>query len=301
MLPLWRKPCSPWPSWPRRFLFLRPMILRIRIIAAGHSENRSDRPVRRLGAALGKILLQRCTLKNERPFTGLMHVFIFYSALTFDTLTVNHTLEGFFSGFSLLGHGRFRMFFALLTDVMAVLVVAGTLYFIVRRFLLRPKAYRTTPLDSAVIYAFLILVTASFLYYEAFAIAARGGARGVRVPRQPPGRRDPGSRECFRRPSRPTSTPAGGSISCWSSASSPMSPIPSISTCSPARSACWSGNPARAGSSRPWILKTPRRSGSKKRPISPGRTISTPSPAWSAADARTPARRPARTRRYRPR
>lgn len=159
-------------------LFLRPMILRVRIIAAGRPENRSDRPVRRLGAALGKILLQRCTLKNERPFTGLMHVFIFYSALTFDTLTVNHTLEGFFSGFSLLGHGRFRMFFALLTDAMAVLVVAGTLYFIIRRFLLRPKAYRTTPLDSAVIYAFLILVTASFLYYEAFAIARHGGARG---------------------------------------------------------------------------------------------------------------------------
>ncbi len=281
-------------------LFLRPMILRIRIIAAGHSENRSDRPVRRLGAALGKILLQRCTLKNERPFTGLMHVFIFYSALTFDTLTVNHTLEGFFSGFSLLGHGRFRMFFALLTDVMAVLVVAGTLYFIVRRFLLRPKAYRTTPLDSAVIYAFLILVTASFLYYEAFAIAARGGARGYAFLGNLLADAIRGA-GVLPATVAAQSTPAGGSISCWSSVSSPMSPIPSISTCSPARSACWSGNPARAGSSRPWILKTPRRSGSKKRPISPGRTISTPSPAWSAADARTPARRPARTRRYRPR
>ncbi|MBN1938661.1 MAG: 4Fe-4S dicluster domain-containing protein [Candidatus Aminicenantes bacterium] len=160
------------------FLFLHPLVLRYRIIQAGHRENRSDRPGRRTVQALGKVLLQRCTLKNERPLTGLMHVCIFYGALTFDTLTVNHTIEGFFSQFSLLGHGRFRMFFSALADIFAVLVLAGVAFFIVRRFIVRPKAYRTTPLDSALIYAFLILVTASYLYYEAFAIVEHGGARG---------------------------------------------------------------------------------------------------------------------------
>jgi len=160
------------------YLFLKPLILRYRIIRAGASENRLDRPGRRVATALGKIFLQRCTLKNERPFTGLAHVCIFYGALTFDTLTVNHTLEGFFTRFSLLGHGRFRMFFSFLTDFFAVLVLGGVLYFIVRRFLLRPKAYRTTPADSAIIYAFLILVTLSYLYYEAFAIVHHGGSPG---------------------------------------------------------------------------------------------------------------------------
>ncbi len=124
----------PWPSWPRPSSFFNPLVLRYRIIRAGRPENRFDRLGRRFGVAFGKILLQRCTLKNERPFTGLMHVFIFYGALTFDTLTVNHTLEGFFSNFSLLGHGRFRMFFAVLTDVMAVPVLIGVAFFIVRRF-----------------------------------------------------------------------------------------------------------------------------------------------------------------------
>ena len=117
------------------YLFLQPLVLRYRIIRAGRPENRSDRLGRRFGVAFGKILLQRCTLKNERPFTGLMHVFIFYGALTFDTLTVNHTLEGFFSNFSLLGHGRFRMFFAVLTDVMAVSVLGR------RRFFHRPPLH----------------------------------------------------------------------------------------------------------------------------------------------------------------
>jgi hypothetical protein len=62
--------------------------------------------------ALAKVLLQRCTLKDERLFTGLMHVFIFYGALTFDTMTLNHTLEGFFDGFYLFGKTSFGLFFS---------------------------------------------------------------------------------------------------------------------------------------------------------------------------------------------
>jgi len=156
-------------------LFLRPIVLRYRIIRAGRPENRFDRIGRRFAAACGKVLLQRCTLKAERPFTGLMHVFIFYGALTFDTMTVNHTLEGFFRGFSLFGHGRFALAFAFLLDLMAILVLTGVVYFIIRRFVLRPRAYRTTTLDSAVIYTALILVTLSYLYFEAYALAHQAG------------------------------------------------------------------------------------------------------------------------------
>ncbi len=80
--------------------FAAPLLRRYRIIRAGRPDNRFDRILLRAGQALGRILFQRCTLKPERPFTGLMHVFIFYGALTFDTLTVNHTLEGFFTASS---------------------------------------------------------------------------------------------------------------------------------------------------------------------------------------------------------
>ena len=158
------------------FLFLQPIVLRLRIILAGRPEKRFDRFGRRFVSAFGKVLFQRCTLRDERPFTGLMHVCIFYGALTFDTWTVNHTLEGFFAGFSLVGHGGFRTFFLLLVDVMAVAVLVGVAYFAVRRFVFRPKAYRTTPLDSAIIYAALIAVTVSYLYYEAFALAHHPGS-----------------------------------------------------------------------------------------------------------------------------
>jgi hypothetical protein len=72
---------------------------------------RLDEVWRRVRETLAKILLQWCTLINERLFTGFMHVFIFYGALTFDTMTVNHTLEGFFDGFYLFGKTSFGLLY----------------------------------------------------------------------------------------------------------------------------------------------------------------------------------------------
>ena len=156
-------------------LFLSPLVARYRIVRAGRPENRFNRPVMRILHALSKIIFQRCTLKNERLFTGFMHVFIFYGALTFDTMTVNHTLEGFLPGFYMFGGAAFGDFFSLLVDVFAVLVLVGVAFFAVKRFILKPKAYATTPKDSAFIYIALVLVTLSYLYFEAFSIAHHPG------------------------------------------------------------------------------------------------------------------------------
>jgi Fe-S oxidoreductase/nitrate reductase gamma subunit len=152
--------------------FAYPVYLRLQILRRGRPEERWDAPFRRLGDALAKVFLQKCTLKNERIFTGFMHVFIFYGALTFDTMTINHTLEGYFEKFYLFGDSGFGLFFSLLVDVFALLVLVGVAFFAVRRFIVRPKAYRTTLLDSGLIYFFLIAVTLSYLYFEVFAIAS---------------------------------------------------------------------------------------------------------------------------------
>ncbi len=151
--------------------FLLPVIRRIRIIRAGRRLNRSSRPWSRLWYGLTKAFLQLCTLKNERKFTGLMHVFIFYGALSFDTLTVNHTLEGFIDNFFMFGNGFIGRAFSLWIDLAALLVMAGVLFLAFRRFIVKPKAYATTRLDSAIIYLLVIAATLSFLYFETFAIA----------------------------------------------------------------------------------------------------------------------------------
>jgi Fe-S oxidoreductase/nitrate reductase gamma subunit len=152
-------------------LFFIPVIHRYKLVRGGRPDNRFDRVWRRILHALGKIFLQKCTLKNERRFTGLMHVFIFFGALTFDTMTVNHTLEGFISDYYLFGKTALGDLFSFLVDTYAVLVLVGVFFFIVRRFIIRPKAYATTPKDSAIIYAALILVTLSYLVFETFAVA----------------------------------------------------------------------------------------------------------------------------------
>lgn len=153
-------------------LFLLPVVRYVRIICAGHPEKRFRRIPRRFWEALTKVFFQRCTLKNERVATGFMHVLIFYGALTFDTMTINHTLEGFIPGFFLFGSSRFGLFFSLLVDAFAVLVLVGVGFLAFRRYIIRPKAYATGLLDSGMIYLFITLATLSYLYFECFSIAA---------------------------------------------------------------------------------------------------------------------------------
>ena len=118
--------------------FWVPIIRRLRIIAAGAPEDRFKDLWKRFRHAVVKVLFQRCTLRGERLFTGLMHVGIFYGALSFDTMTLSHTLEGFINGFYLFGRTNFGLFFSLLIDVAAISVMLGVLFLAFRRFVVRP-------------------------------------------------------------------------------------------------------------------------------------------------------------------
>jgi len=157
--------------------FALPVLHRIRIILSGLPDKRFDHLAGRIWGAFTKILFQRCTIKSERVFSGFMHVFIFYSALTFDTMTINHTLEGFFPNFYLFGNGNLGMFFSLIVDIFAILVLIGVAFFAFRRFILKPAAYQTTRLDSGIIYVLLTIVTLSYLYFEIFALAVHPEAQ----------------------------------------------------------------------------------------------------------------------------
>jgi len=171
MLSLWEKVLLTLVILATAAAFFAPVVRRLRIIRAGMPDARFGNLWKRFRHALARVLFQRCTLRSERVFTGLMHVCIFYGALTFDTMTVSHTLEGFFSGFYLFGDTKFGLFFSLLVDVAAISVMIGVVFLAFRRFIVRPKAYATTPGDSAVIYLLITMATFSYLYFEGFAIA----------------------------------------------------------------------------------------------------------------------------------
>ncbi len=175
MLVPWEKILFVFVIFATAVAFLLPFYRRYRIVRAGRPEMRLDRIGKRFVHAAVKVLFQRCTLREERMFTGLMHAFIFYGALTFDTMTLNHTLEGFFDGFYLFGDTVVGLLFSLAIDVAALTVMAGVLFLAFRRFIVRPKAYATTPGDSALIYLLITLATATYLYFEAFSIAHHPG------------------------------------------------------------------------------------------------------------------------------
>jgi Fe-S oxidoreductase/nitrate reductase gamma subunit len=151
--------------------FLVPIVRRVRIVLAGTPEDRFGDLGKRFFHAVARVLFQRCTLRRERVVTGLMHAGIFYGALTFDTMTVSHTLEGFIDGFTLFGKSGFGLVFSFAVDAAAISVMAGVVFLAFRRFVVRPKSYATTPGDSALIYLLITLATATYLYFEAFSVA----------------------------------------------------------------------------------------------------------------------------------
>jgi Fe-S oxidoreductase/nitrate reductase gamma subunit len=151
--------------------FLVPIVRRIRVILAGAPEDRFGDLWKRFVHAVTKVLFQRCTVRNERLFTGILHAGLFYGALSFDTMTVSHTLEGFFDGFYLFGRTGLGLVFSFVIDAAAFTVMAAVVFLAFRRFVIRPKAYATTKADSAAIYLLITLATATYLYFEAFAVA----------------------------------------------------------------------------------------------------------------------------------
>jgi Fe-S oxidoreductase/nitrate reductase gamma subunit len=151
--------------------FLVPIVRRVRIVLAGAAENRFRDLGKRFIHAATRVLFQRCTVREERLATGLLHAGLFYGALTFDTMTVSHTFEGFFDGFYLFGRSGLGLVFSFAIDVAAFTVMAAMIFLAFRRFVVRPKAYTTTRGDSAIIYLLITLATATYLYFEAFSVA----------------------------------------------------------------------------------------------------------------------------------
>jgi Fe-S oxidoreductase/nitrate reductase gamma subunit len=155
--------------------FLIPIVRRVRIVLAGAPEDRFRGLGKRFVHAVTKVIFQRCTVRKKRLATGLLHAGLFYGALSFDAMTVSHTLEGFFDGFYLFGTARLGLAFSFAIDVAAFTVMAAVVFLAFRRFAVRPKAYATTKGDSAVIYLLITLATATYLYFEVFSVAHHPG------------------------------------------------------------------------------------------------------------------------------
>jgi len=151
--------------------FFQPLYLRYRLIKSGQPEDRYDNPLKRTLHALRSFFFLTCSVKRERVFTGIMHIFLLYGSLTFDTVSLNHILEGFNAEWNIFGHGLIRDIHSAWADVFGIMVLVAVLYFTIRRWVFKPKSYTYPSLESVFIYLLLATVTITFFLYEGAVIA----------------------------------------------------------------------------------------------------------------------------------
>ncbi|MCU0289932.1 MAG: heterodisulfide reductase-related iron-sulfur binding cluster [Acidobacteria bacterium] len=151
--------------------FFKPLYLRFQLIKLGQPEKRFDNLFKRFLSAVGAFFFLNCSVKKERIFTGIMHFFFLYGSLTFDTVSINHILEGYKEGFNFFGHGTVRLIYSAWVDIFGIMVLVGVLYFVIRRYILKPKSYTYPSLESVFIYLLLATVTLTFFLYEGAVIA----------------------------------------------------------------------------------------------------------------------------------
>ena len=151
--------------------FFQPLFIRYKLIRSAQSEDRFKNPLKRIADAFFSFFLLLCSVKRERILTGIMHIFILYGSLTFDTVTINHILEGFNKKWNIFGHGGLRSFHSAWADIFGIMVLVAVLYFIIKRYIVRPDSYTYPSRESFFIYTLLITVTLTFFLYEAAAIS----------------------------------------------------------------------------------------------------------------------------------
>jgi len=151
--------------------FFQPLYIRYKLVKVAQPEYRYDNPFKRILDALTSFFFLRCSIKKERIFTGLMHFFFLYGSFTFDTVSINHILEGFNENWNIFGHGLVRSIHSAWADIFGIMVLVVVVYFIIRRWVFRPKSYTYPSLESILIYALLATVTITFFLYEGAVIA----------------------------------------------------------------------------------------------------------------------------------
>src|SRR5262245_24352476 len=116
-------------------LFTMETVRLVRLMRAGTAEPRFDQPVKRLVAVVEHVFAHGRLL--ERPYSGLLHLFIFWGFLILTILTVEHFGHGLFPGFRLpLLDGWPPYLFS--QDLFNVLVLVGVAMAVYQRTVIRP-------------------------------------------------------------------------------------------------------------------------------------------------------------------
>ncbi len=153
--------------------FFTPLFHIFKLVKLGQKEKRFNNPVKKVLNAISSFFLLLCSVKKERIITGLVHIFLLYGSLTFDTISVFHILEGFNKNI------HPSNIHVMIADFMSVMVLLATTFFIIKRYVIKRSSYTYGTMESPIIYTLLITVTLTFLLYEGASIAFHTGRESV--------------------------------------------------------------------------------------------------------------------------
>src|SRR4249919_2478406 len=134
---------------------------RVQLIAAAPQTFSLDNFGFRTTRFVVDVLLQWRTIK-ERPFTGLMHAFVFWGFVAFGGYTLTEFLYGL--GLVDLTHGSWFHAYRLALTPFATAVLLGITYLLIRRAFVRPVALgQKVSIESIVIALFIATLMITFL------------------------------------------------------------------------------------------------------------------------------------------
>ena len=111
------------------------------IVSQGKPSYRTDGFPSRLIKALIDVGLQKPLFKS-RPIVSLFHAFIFFGFSFYLLVNINDLLEAYIEGWSTIGSSNpVALGFNLFSDLFSILVLIGIIYFLIRRFVGKPKVF----------------------------------------------------------------------------------------------------------------------------------------------------------------
>ncbi len=131
------------------YLSFKAFYIRYLLVKKGQPDERTNNWPKRLWYAIVHVFCQRCTLR-DRPWTGMLHFFVFWGFVFFALVTINHVLSGY-SEHLYIFRGGFGKVYTNIVDLIALLVLFGILGLAFRRYVLRPPSLLHPPEDSGVI------------------------------------------------------------------------------------------------------------------------------------------------------
>jgi Fe-S oxidoreductase len=142
-------------------VFVAQVARRVRLVASAPNTFVLDHLALRLERFVADVVLQRKTI-GERPLAGVAHAFVFWGFLAFAGYTTSEFLHGL--GIVDVTHGAWYQTYRFVLAVFATAVLAGILYLLVRRAVVRPIGLGSTvSAESIVIGVFIATLMTTFL------------------------------------------------------------------------------------------------------------------------------------------